>query len=50
LGGVEVDLVDDRHDGEPRLDRLVEVGEGLGLDPLRGVDDEDRALACGERP
>ena len=50
LGGVEVDLVDDRHDGEARLDRLVEVGEGLGLDPLRGVDDEDRALARGERP
>ena len=30
------------------LDGLVDVGEGLGLDPLRGVDDEQRALARGE--
>ncbi len=48
LGGGEVDLVDDGDDLVVVLDRLVDVGEGLGLDPLRGVDDEQRAFAGGE--
>ena len=29
--------------------RQVGVGQGLGLDPLRGVDHQDHALARGER-
>ena len=48
LSRVEVDLVDDRDDREPRLDRLVQVGKRLRLDPLRRVDHQDRALAGGE--
>ena len=48
VGGGEVDLVDDRHDLVVVLDRLVDVGEGLRLDPLRGVDHQQRALARGE--
>ena len=30
------------------LDRLVDVGERLRLDPLRRVDHQQRALAGGE--
>ena len=48
LGGGEVDLVDHRHDLMVVLDRLVDVGERLRLDPLRGVDHQQRALARGE--
>ena len=48
VGGGEVDLVDDGHDLMVVLDRLVDVGEGLRLDALRGVDDEERAFAGGE--
>ena len=45
IGLRQVDLVHDRHDLEVVLDREVGVGERLRLDPLRGVDDEQRALA-----
>jgi hypothetical protein len=31
------------------VDRLVDIGERLGLDALGGVDDEERALAGLER-
>ena len=48
LGGGEVDLVDDRDDLVVVLDRLVDVGERLRLDPLRGVDHQQRAFARGE--
>ena len=48
LGGGEVDLVDDRDDLVVVLDRLVDVGERLRLDPLRGVDHQQRAFAGGE--
>ena len=47
--GRQVDLVDDGDDLEVVLDREVGVGERLRLDPLRGVDDEDGALARLER-
>ena len=33
------------HDREALAQREVDVGERLGLDALRRVDDEDRALA-----
>ncbi len=49
LGGRQVDLVEDRHDLVVGVDRLVDVGERLRLDALRGVDDQERALAGGER-
>ena len=48
VGGGEVDLVDHRHDLMVVLDRLVDVGQRLRLDPLRRVDDQQRALAGGE--
>ena len=44
----EVYLVEDGDDLEVVLHREVEVGEGLGLDALAGVDDEQRSLAGGD--
>ena len=41
----QVDFVRDRDDLEVVLDREVRVRDGLRLDPLRRVDDEQRALA-----
>ena len=48
LGGGEVDLVDHGHDLVVVLDRLVDVGERLRLDPLRGVDHEQSTFARGK--
>ena len=48
LGARQVDLVEHRDQLEPGLDRRVGVGDGLRLDPLGGVDDQQRALAGGE--
>lgn len=50
LGGRQVDLVEDRNDREVVLHRQIEIGEGLRLDALRGVDQQDRALTGGEGP
>ena len=49
LGRRQVDLVEDRDDLVVGVDRLIDVGERLRLDALRGVDDEERALARRER-
>ena len=49
VGGGEIDLVDDGDDLEAVGDGEVGVGEGLGLDALAGIDDEEGALAGGER-
>ena len=49
LGGRQVDLVEHRHDLEVALERQVAVGEGLGLDALRGVDEQHHALARRQR-
>ena len=49
LGGGQVDLVEDRDDLVVVVDRLVDVGERLRLDALARIDDEQRALAGGER-
>ena len=46
----QIDLVDDRDDLEVVLDREIGVGERLRLDALRGIDEQQRALAGGERP
>ena len=48
LGAGQVDLVDHRDQLEAGVDRQVGVGDGLRLDPLGGVDDQQRALAGGE--
>ncbi len=45
----QVDLVDDRDDLEVVLDGQVGVGERLRLDALRGVDQQQRALAGRQR-
>ena len=50
IGLREVDLVRDRDDLELVVEREVRVGERLRLDALRGVDEEQRALARLERP
>ena len=49
LGRRQVDLVEHRDDLEVVLEGEVEVREGLRLDALRRVDEQDRALARGER-
>ncbi len=50
FGRRQVDLVQHRHDLVPGLDRLIDIGQRLRLDPLAGIDDEERAFAGGERP
>ena len=40
LGRRQVDLVQHRHDLVPGLDRLIDIGEGLRLDPLARIDDQ----------
>jgi hypothetical protein len=49
LGGGQVDLVEDRDDLVVVVDRLIDVGERLRLDALRGVDHQQRAFAGGQR-
>ena len=49
VGLRQVDLVHDRDDLEVVLDRQVGVRERLRLDPLRRVDDEQRAFARLQR-
>ncbi len=44
----QVDLVQARDQLEPGLDSQVRVGDRLRLDPLRGVHDQQRALARGQ--
>ena len=49
VGLRQVDLVDDRDDLQVVLDRQVGVRERLRLEPLRGVHQQERALARLER-
>ncbi len=49
VGRRQIDLVEDGHDLEVVLHGLVAVGQGLGLNALGGVDQEDRPLAGGQR-
>ena len=48
VGDLQIDLVDDGNDFEAVIDGEIGVGQGLGFDSLRGVDDEQRAFARGE--
>ena len=38
VGTLQINLVDDRDDFEAVVDREIGIGQGLGLDTLRGVD------------
>ena len=49
LGGRQVDLVQHGDDVQVVLQREVQVRQCLCFDPLRGVDQQDSALAGGER-
>jgi hypothetical protein len=49
VGGRQVDLVEHGHHFQALLHRRVAVGDRLRLDALRGVHDQQRALAGGER-
>ena len=49
LGGRQVDLVQHRDDVQVVLQRQVQVGQRLRLDALRGVDQQHRTLAGGQR-
>ena len=50
VGRRQVDLVERGHDLEVVLERQVAVGQRLGLDALGRVDQQDHALAGGQRP
>jgi len=50
LGAGQVDLVDDRHGLQIMLQRHIDVGQCLGLDALRRVHHQKRALAGRQRP
>jgi hypothetical protein len=49
IGVRQVDLVQDGHDFHAEVQRRVAVGDGLRFHALRRVDDEQRALAGGQR-
>ena len=49
LGGRQIDLVEDRDDLVVGVERLIDVGERLRLDALRGIDHQQRTLAGRER-
>ncbi|OPZ73152.1 MAG: hypothetical protein BWY83_00249 [bacterium ADurb.Bin478] len=44
----QIDLVDDRDDLEVVVDGQVQVGDGLRFNALRGIDDQQCALAGGQ--
>ena len=50
LRGRQIDLVEHGNDREIVLHGQVQVGQRLGLDALRGVDEQQRALAGGQGP
>ena len=49
LGTGQVNLVEHGDDGQIMVDGHVQVGQRLRLDALRRVDEQHRALACGQR-
>ena len=46
----KIDLVDDGDDFEVVLHGEIEIGEGLGLDPLGGIDQKKDPFARGKGP
>ncbi len=49
VGARQIDFVDDGNDFKAVIDGEIGVGERLRLDALRGVDDQQRAFAGGQR-
>jgi hypothetical protein len=49
VGRGKVDLVEDRNDLQVVVQRQVQIGEGLGFDSLRSVNEQDRPLARRKR-
>ena len=49
IGAGEIDFVDDGDDVQVLLQREVQIGHRLGLHALGGIDQEQSALASGER-
>ena len=49
LGRRQIDLVEHRDEFQVRVDRQIGIGQSLGLDPLAGIDHQQRALAGCER-
>ena len=49
VGGRQIDLVDDRQKRQIVVQGQIEVGDRLGLDALRSIDDDQRAFASHER-
>ena len=45
-----VDLVDDQHDRQLRLERLAQHESGLGQRALAGIDEQQHAVDHGQRP
>ncbi len=50
FGGRQVDLVEHGNDLVIIVDGQVDIGQGLRLNALGGVDHQKRALASGQRP
>ena len=50
VGLRQVHLVEDRNDLDAEVERGVAVGDGLRLDALARIDDEERAFARRQRP
>ena len=48
IGAGQIDFVDHRNNFEPVIEREIDVGERLRLDPLARIDDQQRALARGQ--
>jgi hypothetical protein len=49
FGGGQVDLVQDGHDFVAGIQRLIDVGQSLRLNPLRGVNHQQRSLNRAHR-
>ena len=45
VGVRQIDFVDDRNDRQILFHRQMDIGDGLGFDALRGIDDQQRAFA-----
>ena len=49
IGAGQVDFINDRNDLQSRIHRQIGVGQGLGLNALRGVHHQNSSLAGGQR-
>jgi hypothetical protein len=45
LGARQIDLVEHRNDFQPRIHRQEQIGQRLRLNPLAGVDHQNRPFA-----